>query len=428
MHIAFISYEYPPETPNGGIATYVQQAARMLHARGHDVEVFAGSLTRDAVVETEGLRVHRVRVGKRPEFAARVVVPFMERHRAAPFDVMEGPDYDGDARHVAEQTPDLALVVRLHTPAYLAATLNDTSAASFSFQIASDDNATTLLAPLPLPDYARSYDAAYHHVLQADMVTAPSQAIRDVVCRDWGLPPEKIAVYPNVYQPAPALLALPLDDASRQITYLGRLEHRKGVITLAHAIPMILQQAPDVRFRFIGRALISPDPSLDMREYLRHLLTPYADAVTLEMPVPLEDVPAVLGGAEVCVFPSLWENFPGVCLEAMAAGRGIVGSLAGGMAEMLQEETGLLVAPNIPRLIAQAVLHLLEHPEERRQMGERARARLLALYGEAQVGAQQEASYLRAIRHRREVGSRLTREGDARLENVVYNSMWQNNE
>ena len=239
-------------------------------------------------------------------------------------------------------------------------------------------------------------------------MTAPSRAIRDVICRDWGLAPDQIVVYPNVYQPAPALLALPLESSSRQVTYLGRLEHRKGVITLAHAVPMILAHAPDVRFRFIGRALVSPDPLLDMREYLRRLLAPYAQAVTLEMPVPLEEIPAVLSEAEVCVFPSLWENFPGVCLEAMAAGRGIVGSWAGGMAEMLQDDTGILIAPNNPHQIADAVLHLLEQPEERRQRGERARARLQSLYGEAQVGAQQEASYLRAIRHCRDVGSHFT--------------------
>ena len=398
MHIAFVSYEYPPETPNGGIATYVQQAARMLHARGHEVEVFAGSLTRNSVIETEGIRIHRVHVGKRPEFASRVVAPFLARHHAAPFDVIEGPDYDGDARFVAEQAPELALVVRLHTPAYLAATLNDNSASTFALE----SNSASLLAPLPLPDYNRFDDAAYHHVLSADVITAPSQAIRDVVCRDWGLLPDQIDVYPNVYQPAPALLDLPLETASRQVTYLGRLEHRKGVITLAHAVPLILAQAPDVRFRFIGRALVSPDPALDMREYLRTLLSPYTDKVTLEMPVPLEAIPAVLGEAEVCVFPSLWENFPGVCLEAMASGRGIVGSQAGGMAEMLQDKIGLLAAPNRPQEIAEAVLYLLNHPEERRQMGERARAWLLSHYGATQVGAQQEASYLRAIQRHRE--------------------------
>ncbi|MEH2108257.1 glycogen/starch synthase [Nostoc sp.] len=52
MKIAFISYEYPPDTAYGGIATYLYQAARVLQQRGHLVEVFAGSTYR-TTTETE---------------------------------------------------------------------------------------------------------------------------------------------------------------------------------------------------------------------------------------------------------------------------------------------------------------------------------------------------------------------------------------
>ena len=403
MHIAFVNYEYPPETPNGGIATYAQQAARMLQARGHEVEVFAGSLARDAVVETEGLRIHRVHVRSRPEFAARVAPVFAQRHQSAAFDVVEGPDYDADARYVAGLLPALPLVVRLHTPAYLAATLNDPSPAA---QRQRGSGEAGPECPLPLPGYNRFEDPAYRHVLEADAITAPSHAIRDVVCRDWKLQTSQVDVFPNVYQPAPALLDLPLSVHSRQIAYLGRLEQRKGVIALARAVPLILQQCPDARFQFTGRALTSPDPDLDMRAYLGRLLAPYAPAVTLGQHVPLESVPDVLAQAEVCVFPSLWENFPGVCLEAMAAGRGIVGSRAGGMADMLADDAGILITPDSPQQIAQAVAHLLNDSTARMQMGARARRRVQALYGATQVGPQQEAGYERAIRHRRELGVR----------------------
>ena len=242
--------------------------------------------------------------------------------------------------------------------------------------------------------------------MEADGITAPSQAIRDVVCRDWNLDTSRVDVYPNVFTPSPALLNLPLNAASRIVTYLGRLEHRKGVLDLAGAIPAILASRPDIRFRFVGRALVSPDPALDMRAYLHRMLAPYASAVTLDHHVPLDEVPNVLGEAEVCVFPSLWENFPGVCLEAMAAGRGIVGSLSGGMADMLSDGAGLLVPPGRPDEIARSVLSLLETPKQRTQMGERARARVQALYGSNIVGPQQEASYARAIRRKKESGPR----------------------
>ena len=416
MHIAFISYEYPPETPNGGIATYVQQAARMLCGRGHDVEIFAGSPTRDAVIEVHGLRVHRVHVAQRTDFARRVAGVYASRHRAAPFDVVEGPDYDADARFAMARTPDVPLVTRLHTPAYLAAILNDAS--TVYAEPGGADAATGAeeelprSVPRPSSGYDRNGDIAYRHVLDADAITAPSHAIRNVVCRDWELDAADVDVYPNVYQPAPALLNLPGEINSRVVLYLGRLEHRKGVLDLAGAAPLILQACPDVRFRFVGRALASPDPTLDMRGYLGRLLAPYAHAVRVESHVPLDQVSSVLGEAEVCVFPSLWENFPGVCLEAMASARGIVGSASGGMAGMLRDNSGLLVPPHSPARIAQAVLRLLEYPLEREQMGARARARVQALYNADQIGPRQEASYLRAIRHRREIGPRSSNEAE----------------
>ena len=62
MNIAFISYEYPPDTAYGGIATYVHQAAMMLSRRGHHVEVFSGSPHRTGTENEECLLVHRINV------------------------------------------------------------------------------------------------------------------------------------------------------------------------------------------------------------------------------------------------------------------------------------------------------------------------------------------------------------------------------
>ena len=411
MHIAFISYEYPPETPNGGIATYVQQAARMLAARGHDVEVFAGSPTRDATLPTDGLLIHRVHVAQRPDFAARVAPVFARRHQAAPFDVLEGPDYDADARFAVEQAPDVPYVVRLHTPRYLAEILNTpeegtknrkqgTEEEREDTQSAIENRKSAIPSSFIL--HPSSFDYAYRHVIQADGITAPSRAMREIVARDWQVPLDRITVFPNVYRPSPALLQLPPAPHSRIVTYFGRLEQRKGVITLARAIPAILRAIPNARFRFVGRTLESPEPGVTMRDYLARLLTPYADAVTLSGHISLEEIPALLSDTAVCVFPSRWENFPGVCLEAMAAGRAIVGSEAGGMADMLQEDTGVLIPPDNPQRIADAVISLLSDPERREQIGQRARGRVQTVYSPTQVAPLQEAGYEAAIRQKRE--------------------------
>jgi glycogen synthase len=57
MKIAFISYEYPPDTSYGGIATYVKQASQLLCQRGHHVEVFAASPDRCGTEVEEGILV-----------------------------------------------------------------------------------------------------------------------------------------------------------------------------------------------------------------------------------------------------------------------------------------------------------------------------------------------------------------------------------
>src|SRR5262245_7138891 len=98
MKIAFISYEYPPDTAYGGIATYVEQAAQMLQRRGHYVEVFTGSPARSGTVSQDGLLVHRVQVATQASFTLPIGQVFSERHTLVQFDVLEGPEFYADAR------------------------------------------------------------------------------------------------------------------------------------------------------------------------------------------------------------------------------------------------------------------------------------------------------------------------------------------
>src|SRR5437773_5690788 len=123
MRIAFISYEFPPDTAVGGIATYVAQASRMLSARGHDVEVFSASPTRAGSWTEDGIRVHRVQEPDRKKFRTTIASVYAARVKEQPFDVLEGPEYLADASEAARLAPGAAVVVRMHTPSYLIADL-----------------------------------------------------------------------------------------------------------------------------------------------------------------------------------------------------------------------------------------------------------------------------------------------------------------
>src|SRR5690606_8067648 len=96
--------------------------------------------------------------------------------------------------------------------------------------------------------------------------------------------------------------------------------------------------------------------------------------------------------------PSHWESFGLVCCEGMAAARAVVGSAAGGMAEILGGgEFGMLVEPRQPRRLVEVLVSLLTNDARRHALGERARQRVLEYYSPSRVIPLQIESYRRAI-------------------------------
>src|SRR5689334_17158524 len=118
MRVAFVSFEFPPDTRHGGIATYLDQAVRMLSQAGHDVEVFAGSRVRSGEEPSGGGIVHRIQAAEFAEFAEKVPAVVAGRHQCRPFDVVEAPEFQVEYRHLAREIPNLPLVVKLHTPTF----------------------------------------------------------------------------------------------------------------------------------------------------------------------------------------------------------------------------------------------------------------------------------------------------------------------
>jgi glycosyltransferase involved in cell wall biosynthesis len=416
MKIAFISYEYPPDTAYGGIATYVEQAAQMLQRRGHYIEVFTGSPARSGTVRQDGLLVHRVQVADQASFTLPIGQVFSARHTLVQFDVLEGPEFYADAREAVRLVPDIPLVVKLHTPSILLLQLN------YYEHSLVKKVALYILALLAGRTPAWGYDpriAAHRrktlrmnqiersHALEADEIATPSRSLGSKLIEVWGLDTALVSHVPYPYIPAERLLQIPVETQTNVVTFVGRLEVRKGVLELARAIPHILGRLPKTRFRFVGPSDASPHPGLDMQQYLERMLRRYRQSIEFTGPVTPGTIPDILAKTDVCIFPSLWENFPCVCLEAMAAARGIVGSSAGGMSDMLDSgRAGQIVPPGSPKGLARATLAFLTNPALRRKLGQAARERLLTEYNANRVSALQEASYSRAIAHRRTLGPR----------------------
>ncbi len=378
MRIAFVSFEYPPDTGIGGIATYVQQVARQFARRGADVCVVCGSYTRDeAVWEEERLYVTRIKCQSSEAFNTLSPRALASLHRDKKFDLMEAPEYGAEGLGIKQQLPEVPLIVKLHTPGYLIKSLND-----FYY----DTLPLRKLKKAMGLGYHLSKDREYQSVLAADYILSPSLSLRDIVAEKWKLDPAKILHAPNPYYPAAALLDIPVSTHARTVLYMGRLEIRKGVYNLAKAIPLVVKQAPNARFIFLGKDARGPFREKSMKAVLQKELGAAAANVEFIDHVPLTSIPSLLSQADICAFPSLWENFPNVCLEAMSAARGIVASREGGMKDMLSDiDGGILVDPYDIQSIAAGILELLNDNGKRTAMALRSRQKAKDFYGDNMV-------------------------------------------
>ncbi len=373
MRIAFVSYEFPPDTAIGGIGTYVVQICQLLRERNIAVDVFCGSHLREGSTKIfNGVDVHYIKCDSREMFNLHVTQKIREINGKTPISLLEASEYGTKGLVLKEEFPEIPLVVKLHTAAFLIKKLNNYyRAGQFKYR----------LKRLLNIKYDYEKDNEYLFTLKADAISSPSTSLKEITEHTWHIPPQKIHHVPNPFTPNPDFLAIPSNTENNRFGYFGRLETRKGVFNLGKAIPLILQSVENSECWLIGADSRGPHGEKSMKKVLQKLIKGYEHRVKFINHVPLNEIPTLMSQLDVCIYPSLWENFPNVCLEAMTAARGIVASREGGMYDMLKDiDGGILIDPHKVEEIAGAAVELLKDPERRREMGDRARNKILTYY------------------------------------------------
>lgn len=88
------------------------------------------------------------------------------------------------------------------------------------------------------------------------------------------------------------------------------------------------------------------------------------------------DIQDMVNIAEFCILPSMRESVPYVILEAASVGKPHIATRVGGVPEfVIIKETGILVQPQNPAELADAIIYLLDHPDEVNQLGANAKKR-----------------------------------------------------
>ena len=160
----------------------------------------------------------------------------------------------------------------------------------------------------------------------------------------------------------------PIKDRENLIGYIGRLTAEKGVVEFVRAIPIALEQRPELQFLIIGTGKL--DKVLEMALQGQT----WAPQVTRIRWVEHEEIPDYLNQLKLAVIPSYSEGLPNLILEAMGCGTPVLATDVGGIPDLVIDgETGFLLRDNSPDTIAQAIVEALD--DNRLEIiAERARA------------------------------------------------------
>lgn len=159
------------------------------------------------------------------------------------------------------------------------------------------------------------------------------------------------------------------------IGVLGRIKLvRKGQDVFVKAASLIADRFPNARFACVGGPYPGNDDHLHA---LRALIEEAGLTKKISVTGDIEDPDAATAALDISVMPSVApEPFGNVIAEAMRFGKPVIGTSNGGAAEQIEHGvTGLLVPPNDPEALAQAMAKLLSDSDAARKMGEAGQRR-----------------------------------------------------
>ncbi|WP_082053444.1 1,4-alpha-glucan branching protein domain-containing protein [Gordoniibacillus kamchatkensis] len=265
-------------------------------------------------------------------------------------------------------------------------------------------------------DLQRSiHELEWQLTYEAGRVFVCSGYMKEELQRIFQLPEHKIDIFPNgVHLPEEP----PDPDVSRHeiksswfspedriVLFVGRLVYEKGVQLLIEALPGILAEVPRAKLVIAGTG--------PMQEELQRQAGHLGDRVVFWGYVD-DDIKARLyQAADVCAFPSLYEPFGIVALEAMSFRRPVVVADTGGFAEIVRHGTdGYKALPGHVESLRWHVTDLLHRPELGRQMADRAYDKLLAEYNWNTIAAGMQEAYAK-LAPDRSAAAAAAREGVA---------------
>ncbi len=408
-HIAFISIHGDPlatlgGTHHGGQNVYVKELASHLCEWGFSIDVFSRWEAPDQPpIENirEGARVIRVQVGP-PECMAKEetilllseLADWIARYQAdhqIEYQLIHGHYYfSGAVALLLQEKWGIPFIETFHSlGAVKRKTMHSKDPSpmqrfEIEQQICQKSNRIISTAPQEKQDLIKIYKANQDHIeivpcgVNLDLFRPESQAEAK---KHAGVSKDKFLV-----------------------TYVGRLELRKGINTLLEAIGILLEKQPDLPLQavIVGGSHCKGNEievlEKEIEEFKLYLETIHqyqiSDRVTFTGGKPQDLLYHYYSAGDVAIIPSYYEPFGMTAIEALACGSSVIASRVGGLKSTVKEgHVGLQFEPQNPQDLADKIAYLIEHPQVNQNYRRNARPYAEERYGWRAVSKQIASVY-----------------------------------
>lgn len=347
MRIAFATPEFVTEDYfDGGLSNYINRTSKALAQLGHDVHVVTLSSKNDDAFEHDGVMVHRV-MPKRGwyrfnrltgssltttlhwlNFSAQTYRKLKQLHRRRPFDLIQYPNYSScglfsipflSTAHIvrASSQPGWNTLIKQNFDSALTERLE-----ALQYKLARNVHAPSRATQKMLSGDARLIRSPFY-----------------VETRDWDT-----TVYDQFLK------------GKKYALYFGRFQLHKGFHTLARALPRFLKQYPDAYIALVGRDMETILAS-SMAAFARAQCNGVAERLVIVENLRHSSLYPIINEARFVVLPSLMDNFPNACLEAMGLGKVVIGTIGTTHDELISDGVnGFLVPPDNPDALADKMI------------------------------------------------------------------------
>jgi len=357
MHIGFLSSEYPHVKLNrtGGLGTSIKNLALELTKKGIAVSVFVYGQDSDEVLNDAGITIYKIAYKRYSvlgwylyrkhinKYINRIIVT----HN---IDVIEAPDWTGITAFMKFKCPH---IIRLHGSDAYFCNLESRK------------------------QKYKNYFFEKKALLGADKIVSVSDFTAKKTNKIFGINKCDDVIHNGIN----TFIFKPIDVPIHEnlVLYFGTIIRKKGVLELAHAFNIVIENNPKATLLLLGKDVVDVFENKSTIALFFEILSDTAKKKVTHLPeVHYTEVANIIAKANVITLPSFAEAFPMTWLEAMAMEKALVTSNIGWANEMMVDgETGFTINPKNHVDYAHKIQMLLENADLAKQCGKKARECIL---------------------------------------------------